>query len=345
MAQEKESLSAVIKKLNSKFDLGNIKIGVEYEELDRIPFSSPRLNYMTYGGIPVGRIIEFSGDDGSGKTTTALDCIKNAQQKFEDKQVVFCDIERTFDTDWAVKLGVNIDELIYYNPENQDAEEVFNSLIALANTGSISLIVLDSIGAMVSSQANEKKIGERTYGGISMALTEFAKKITPICAREKCTLIGINQMRDDMNSSYGAETTTGGKNWRHQCSMRIQFRKGDFLDEKGGTLTRSCENPVGNKVLASLLKSKVCVSDRRTGYYTLNYLTGIDYVSDTIELAIKYGIIQQAGSWFNILNDNNEIAIYNKEELKFHGKGAVSDFLSLNEECFLDLYNRVQDAF
>ena len=156
------NLDLIIKDLNKKMKVGNIQLGVDFQEVQKIPFSSCRLNYMTYGGIPVGRIAEFYGADGSGKTTTAIDVAGNAQRMFPDKKVLFVDIEHTFDSCWATKLGLNCDDIIYLDPDSMGAEEVFNMMIELIDSGEISLCVLDSIGAMVSMQANEKQIGEIT---------------------------------------------------------------------------------------------------------------------------------------------------------------------------------------
>ena len=97
------NLDLIIKDLNKKMKVGNIQLGVDFQEVQKIPFSSCRLNYMTYGGIPVGRIAEFYGADGSGKTTTAIDVAGNAQKMFPDKKVLFVDIEHTFDSCWATR--------------------------------------------------------------------------------------------------------------------------------------------------------------------------------------------------------------------------------------------------
>lgn len=336
------SLDNIVKGINKKLKLGNIQVGVEYQELERIPFSSCRLNYMTYGGIPLGRMTEFSGADGSGKTTTALDLAGQAQRLYPDKKVLICDIEHTFDTVWATKLGVDINNILYFDPDAMGAEEVFNTLLDLLNSGEISLGILDSLGAMVSNQANEKIIGERTYGGISMSLTEFAKKVTPILAKTKTAFIGINQLRDDMNSMYGGTTTTGGKNWRHSCSMRLAFRKGNFIDEKGNKLSMSCENPVGNLVNVSLEKSKVCRPDRKVGFYTLNYLNGIDYISDAVDVAIKLDIINQAGPWYRIMDiETKDIKVIDDTELKFQGKSKCVQYLKENEDVYNYIINSI----
>lgn len=332
------NLDNIIKDLNKKMSIGNIQLGVEFQEVGKIPFSSCRLNYMTYGGIPVGRISEFFGSDGSGKTTTAIDVAGNAQKMFPDKKVLFVDIEHTFDSCWATKLGLNCDDIIYLDPDSMGAEDVFNIMIKLIDSGEISICILDSIGAMVSTQANDKQIGERTYGGVSMPLTEFSKKITPILARTDCALIGINQVRDDMNSMYGGVTTTGGRNWRHSCSTRLEFRKGDYIDEKGNNLTRRCENPAGNIVNVALIKSKVCRLDRKVGFYTLKYLNGIDYISDAVDVAIKLGLVNQSGAWFSLVNiETGEIIE------KFQGKPKLLEYLRNEESVYNELYGRIEE--
>ena len=330
------NLDLIIKDLNKKMKVGNIQLGVDFQEVQKIPFSSCRLNYMTYGGIPVGRIAEFYGADGSGKTTTAIDVAGNAQRMFPDKKVLFVDIEHTFDSCWATKLGLNCDDIIYLDPDSMGAEEVFNMMIELIDSGEISLCILDSIGAMVSMQANEKQIGERTYGGVSMALTEFSKKITPVLARTQTAFIGINQVRDDMNSMYGGTTTTGGRAWRHSCSTRLEFRKGNYIDDKDNKLSRACENPAGNIVNVALVKSKVCRPDRKVGFYTLKYLEGIDYVSDAVDVAIKVGLVAQGGAWFSLVDiETGEILN------KFQGNSKLVEHLKENDN-YTDFYSKLE---
>lgn len=330
-------LDSIIKDLNKKMKVGAISLGVDFQEVRKIPFSSCRLNYMTYGGIPVGRIAEFYGSDGSGKTTTAIDVAGQAQKLFPDKKVLFVDIEHTFDPVWATKLGLDCESIIYLDPDSMGAEDVFNIVKELIESGEISICIMDSIGAMVSMQANEKQIGERTYGGISMSLTEFANKIAPVLSRTDCVLIGINQARDDMNSPYGGSTTPGGRAWRHACSTRLEFRKGNYIDEKGNNLSRACENPAGNIVNVALIKSKVCRPDRKVGFYTLKYLEGIDYVSDSIDVAIKLGIVNQAGAWFTLADpETGEI----KE--KFQGKPKLIEYLKDNVDVYEQLSKDIQ---
>lgn len=330
------NLDLIIKDLNKKMKVGNIQLGVDFQEVQKIPFSSCKLNYMTYGGIPIGRIAEFYGSDGSGKTTTAIDVAGQAQKLFPDKKVLFVDIEHTFDPVWATKLGLDCESIIYLDPDSMGAEDVFNIVKELIESGEISICIMDSIGAMVSMQANEKQIGERTYGGISMSLTEFANKVAPVLSRTDCVLIGINQARDDMNSPYGGSTTPGGRAWRHACSTRLEFRKGNYIDDKGNNLSRACENPAGNIVNVALVKSKVCRPDRKVGFYTLKYLEGIDYVSDAVDVAIKMGLVVQGGAWFSLIDiETGEILS------KYQGKSKLVEYLKENDN-YTDFYLKLE---
>lgn len=336
------NLDSVIKDLNKKFKTNVVTEGLIYDKVPRIPFSSPRLNYMTYGGLPMGRIIEFAGEEGGGKTTTALDIVANAQRLIPDKKVAYIDVERTLDAEWATKLGVDVNSLILVSPQEQTAEQIFEIVKAIVETDEISVCVIDSLGVMVSAQAYSKTIEDRTYGGISMALTLFSKEMIPICARTNCMLIGINQVRDDMNSMYGGTTTTGGRAWRHNCSVRMTFMKSDYIDDKGSSLSRSCENPAGNYVKVALVKSKVCKLDRKVGFYTLKYLDGIDYVSDIIDIATKENLIIAAGAWYSLVDfETGELCQFEGKDLKFQGKAKLREFLVNNPEWLDELNEQI----
>ena len=304
----------VMKDLNKEFKSELVHKGIAQYDYERIPFTSPRLNYMTFGGIPKGKLIEFYGPEHGGKTTTALDIIANFQNaekqmmithpSYVPKKVFYADLENTLDAVWATKLGVDVDDMYIFNPTNQGAETIFEALLKVIDTGDIGLIVIDSLGVMVSNQALDKSVEEKTYGGISQGLTNFSKKAEMLCHKHMCTLIGINQLRADLNSQFGGTTTTGGLAWRHNVACRLEFRMGKYIDANGNDLTRGCENPAGNIVQVSMTKNKTCPPTRRTGYYTLNYLYGIDYLKDLVDVAMKddYRLIEKSGSWFVIID-------------------------------------------
>ena len=358
-------LDDLVKTINKEWKEDIAARGIPKIEVKKIPFTSSRLNYMTYGGVPRGRLIEFSGDEGGGKTTTALDIVKNAQKLFEDEweeelsnaddarkkyletrgpqKVVYADCENTLDEEWARTIGVDVDDMYIIKPQTQVAEDIFQILLDMINTDEVGLIVIDSIGVMVSKQAYEKEVGEKTYGGISMALTRFSELAVLSTRKYNTTIIGINQMRDDMNSAYGGKITTGGRAFKHNCSMRIQFAKGDFLDANGKQLTRSCEAPSGNKVMVSILKTKTCKPDRKTGFYTLMYDYGIDEVADMVETAMRYGIVNKAGAWFTIVDIETGEVVCDEEgkPLKFQGQTTLADYIRENEVLKEELRDQI----
>lgn len=317
------SIDELIKEMNKKTKEEVVKFGITEYNFKRIPFTSPRMNYMTYGGLPVGKLIEFYGEEHGGKTTTALDVVANYQQMEDTRKVLYVDAENTLDVEWARKIGVDVDAMIVFKPTNHSAEAIFEFTLQMIETGEVGLVVIDSLGVMISAQALDKSVEEKTYAGISMALTNFCEKAVQFCQKNQCTVIGINQMRDDMGAMYaGATKTPGGRSWKHNCMARLQFSRGAFIDEKGNEIKRSSESPAGNIVLVSMQKNKSCPPNRRTGFYTISYEFGVDYLKDLVELAIKYGVIEKNGGWFNIINtDTGELID------KIQGQANVNDYL------------------
>ena len=368
-------LDILIKDFNKQYKEEIAARGIPKIETQKIPFSSPRANYMLYGGIPRGRIIEFAGEENGGKTTTALDVVANAQVLFQEewekeikdleaidkkkkeqqarldylkvrgaKHIVYADCENTLDEEWARLLGVDTDDMILLKPMSQTAEQIFEMLLQMIETDEVGLVIIDSLGVMLSAQAYEKSMEEKTYGGIAAALTLFSKKAELLCTKYNCTLIGINQMRENMDSPYGGMITTGGKGWKHNCSVRLMFQKGAYIDERGNELRRSAESPAGNLVMINIAKTKVCKPDRKVGFYTLNYDNGIDVIADTVEVALKYGIINQAGAWFTFIDlDTGEIISDDEgEQIKLQGKPNLIEYLEDNQYLLDEINNKIK---
>ena len=367
-------LDVLIKDFNKQYKEEIAARGIARIQVARIPFSSPRANYMLYGGLPRGRIVEFAGEENGGKTTSALDAVANAQKLFKEewqqeiddleaiekrkkeqdarltylksrgpKQAVYLDCENTLDEDWARLLGVAVDEMMVIKPMSQTAEQLFEMVLQIIETDEAGIVVIDSLGVMLSAQAYEKSMEEKTYGGIAAPLTLFSKKAELLCIKYNCTLIGINQMREDMKSTYGGMTTTGGKGWKHNCSLRLMFQKGSFIDESCNEIKRSSESPAGNLVSINIAKTKICKPDRRIGFYTLNYTYGIDVLNDTAELAIKYGIINKAGAWFTFVDiETGEFITDDEDEIiKLQGKTNVLEYLQENEHLFEEISTKL----
>lgn len=321
------SIADVLAGINKEVKEEIAHVGLAEYNHQRIPFTSPRMNYCTYGGIPEGKLTEFFGEEHGGKTTSALDIVANYQVLHPDRAVLYVDAENTLDSDWAALLGVQLDKLIMLNPTTQSAEWIFDKICELIETGELGLFIIDSLGAMVSKQELDKDIEDSTYAGISMALTKFCKKANQLMKKYNVTGIGINQVRDDLNSMWGGYKTPGGKAWKHMTSVRMQFSRGKFLGERGEEIKRSSENPCGNIVQMSMVKNKTCPPNRKEGFYTLNYLEGIDYLTDLIAVGDKFGIIVKTGGWYNIVNpDTGEVI-----EAKIHGTPALVEYLSAEE--------------
>ncbi len=338
-------LDALIKQINKDYKeeiafSGNDAALMKYE---LVPFSSPRLNYMMYGGLPMGRMIEFAGAEKSGKTTTALDVVKNCQIKFEQegqgRKVCFVDAENTFDVEWATKLGVKVEDLLLIKPQEQYAEQIFEIMRAVIETGEVGLIVLDSVAQLVSKQAFEEDIEKKTYGGIAMSLTKFCNIVVPLLGKYNCMCIMINQVREDLNNPYNTFITPGGRGFKHNCSVRLMFQQGDFLDVNYKHLNRGCENPAGNEVNVRIEKSKVCRSDRRLGYYTLNYLEGIDYINDMVDVLLQTGYIVQNGSYFTLVDAETGEVLCDKDGKEIKVQGRTNLYKRLKEDS--ELYDLI----
>lgn len=338
--------------------------GLEREALPRIPFSAPSMNYQTYGGLPRKRVVEFFGPESSGKTTSALDIVKNAQMVFEQEweqkteelkeklenaraskasktaikelemqldslqeplKIVYLDLENTLDTEWAKKIGVDVDNIWIVRPEMNSAEEILQYVLDIFETGEVGLVVLDSLPYMVSQNLIDEELTKKAYAGISAPLTEFSRKVTPLLTRYNAIFLGINQIREDMNSQYNAYSTPGGKMWKHACAVRLKFRKGDYLDENGASLTRTARNPAGNVVESFVEKTKAFKPDRKLVSYTLSYHDGIQIENDLVDVAVEFGVIQKAGAWFSVVDlETGEIMTDEDEEpLKFQGKANL----------------------
>lgn len=380
-------LNKAIQELNKKYKSELVQKGVGMLYVEKIPFSSPRANYMSYGGIPLGKSTEFFGPEGGGKTTTAIDIVGNAQKKasrdWKDridslekthkelteknnktdqkriasiaeelatltengaKKVIYVDSENTLDTDWAELNGVNTEELYLIRPQDHTAEQVFQMILDLVGSGDVILIVLDSLPSLISQKLYDKTLEDKAYAGISDAASEFSRKISPLISKHHTAYLQINQIRDNMKNPFDIYHVPGGRALKHLHALRMYFGKGKFIDEDNEELTnKNATEPAGNIVDIALIKTKVCKPDRRIGFYTLKYETGIDVLADTIDMAIKYNFLAQSSSWFSLINpETGEILKgANDKDLKFQGKPKLLTFLRDEVEIFEELYEAV----
>lgn len=382
-------LDIAIQTLNRKYKAELVQKGVGMVYVEKIPFSSPRLNYMTYGGIPIGKSTELFGPEGGGKTTTAIDIVGNAQrlayrnwkerieslqtahkelteknnktdqkriasvaEEIEEltekgpRKVVYVDSENTLDSDWAELNGVDLEEMYLIRPQDHTAEQVFQMILDLVGSGEILCIVLDSIPSLVSQKLYDKTLEEKTYAGISDAASEFSRKISPLISKHHTAYVQINQIRDNLKNPFDIYHVPGGRALKHLHALRLYFAKGKFIDDDNEELTnKNATEPFGNIVDIAMIKTKVCKPDRRIGFYTLKYETGIDVLADTIDMAIKYNFLVQSSSWFSLINSETGELLKDAEDkdLKFQGKPKLLAFLRDEVEIFDELYEAVNE--
>ena len=353
-----KSLNEVLKSLNKKFGENVVKIGADSLEVDGIlSLGSPMADYCLYGGIPEGRIVEFSGAEGSGKTSTAF-LVAASFQREELKRnpeyprkIIYLDNEGTLDPTWAKNFGYDLSEnadvqTIVIRPEGQNAEEIFDMALDLLRTGEVGLLIFDSIATLVPAQIADESMEKYQMGGIAKSLTRFANTALGLLRKYKATLIGINQVRENMTAYGNPITTPGGRAWRHACSSRLMFKRGDFFDEEGNKLSSSAESPAGHIVNIAVLKTKTSKWDRKGGSYRLNYVKGIDILSDTIEAALHLGFIDNStqGS-YKIINPDTGCVELDSEgnEIKIRGKNNVNKYFEEHHEEWKKLYDKVYE--
>lgn len=327
----------LIAEVNKKYKTDIIRKASDLKGIEFIPYTSPMMNYLTRGGVPVGRIIELVGSPQSGKTTTALDIISNFQKKYTDKYCVYLDAENTIDKEWGETLGVDWSKVILIQPESEYGEELLDMLLDYIRSGKVGLAVLDSAPFIIPKAVQEKGLDEKSYGGNSALMKAFCDKAVPLCKKTECTFLMINQLRENIGNPYKPFKIPCGTAIAHACSQILWFTKGSLLDEKYKEVSSGYANPSGNLVSVKVEKNKVTKNDRRLQTYTLNYSTGVDEIKDTLDLAIMLGIISQAGAWF-------KATLKDGKEQKMQGFNGVQEFYYNDLEELEYLRKQVYEA-
>lgn len=327
----------LIAEVNKKYKTDIIRKASDLKGIEFIPYTSPMMNYLTRGGVPVGRIVELVGLPQSGKTTTALDIISNFQKKYTDKYCVYLDAENTIDKEWGETLGVDWSKVILIQPESEYGEELLDMLLDYIRSGKVGLAVLDSAPFIIPKAVQEKGLDEKSYGGNSALMKAFCDKAVPLCKKTECTFLMINQLRENIGNPYKPFKIPCGTAIAHACSQILWFTKGSLLDEKYKEVSSGYANPSGNLVSVKVEKNKVTKNDRRLQTYTLNYSTGMDEIKDTLDLAIMLGIISQAGAWY-------KATLKDGKEQKMQGFNGVQEFYYNDLEELEYLRKQVYEA-
>ena len=312
-------IDSLIAEVNKKYKTDIIRKASDLKSMEFIPYSPPQMNYLTRGGVPVGRMIELVGLPQSGKTTTALDILFNFQKKYSERLAVYLDAENTLDRDWGETLGVDWDRVILIQPESEYGEDLLDMLLDYIRSGKIGLVVLDSAPFIVPKGVAEKGLDEKSYGGNSALMKAFCDKVIPLCKKYECTFLMLNQLRENIGNPYKPYKIPCGTALTHACSEILWFTKGALLDDKYKEVSGNYATPVGNLVSVKMEKNKVTRNDRRLGTYTLNYERGVDEIKDTLDLGLILGIIVQTGAWYKITDTQGK-------ERKLQGYSGVQDF-------------------
>lgn len=330
MATLKEVFKSIEKISGSKA----LMVGVEVKDVERVPMPMVLVNRILYGGIPKGRMVEFSGPESSGKTSTSL-MFAGEYQRQDERPVFFIDSEGTYDPRWAAKLGVDNEKLVKWTPENVTAEEVFQKTLEVIETGEIGLVILDSIPALVPQQVDAKDMTEYQMGGISKALTTFTQKLQKLLLRHNDVIfIGLNQVRDNM-SAYGSPTTTpGGRAWRHLTSIRLEMSS-SAVDKNGNYIPESNDSPAGVKINVNVRKNKTAPRNRKLGYYIIDFEKGYDEKQDVINLAISEGIVIQRTASFSYVDEETG-------EVLVKAQGRANFIEKLSDEIYEEIKERVE---
>lgn len=279
-------------------------------KVEVIPSGSISLDYaLGVGGVPRGRVTEIFGPESSGKTTLCLHVIAEAQKR--NGIAAFVDTEHALDVNYARRLGVDVNNLLLSQPEfGEQALEIVETLV---RSGSIDVIVIDSVAALTPRAEIEGEMGDPTMGVQARLMSQALRKLAAAINKSKTCVIFTNQLRQKIGVMFGnPETTTGGNALKFYASIRLDVRRVEAI--KDGN------NVIGNRTRVKVVKNKVAPPFREASFDIL-YNEGISKIGDLIDLAIEQEVIQKSGSWFAY-----------KDERIGQGRDAVKKFLQENEK-------------
>ena len=289
--EKKKALTLAIAQIEKSFGRGAImKMGPDAPKVrvEVIPTGAINLDAaIGVGGIPRGRVTEIYGPESSGKTTLCLHVIANAQRA--GGTAAFIDAEHALDTDYATKLGVDVEKLLVSQPDT--GEQALEICEILVRSGAVDIIVIDSVAALVPKAEIEGEMGDSHMGLQARLMSQALRKLTGAIARSKVSLIFINQLREKIGVMFGnPETTTGGKALKFYASLRLDIRRIGPVKEK--------EDVIGSHVRVKVVKNKVAPPFKQAEF-DIMYAEGISHTSLLVDIGAESGIIDKSGAWYS----------------------------------------------
>ena len=324
-AEKTKALAAALAQIEKQFGKGSVMrlgAGEVVEDIQVVSTGSLGLDIaLGVGGLPRGRVVEIYGPESSGKTTLTLQVIAEMQKI--GGTAAFIDAEHALDIQYAGKLGVNVNDLLVSQPDT--GEQALEIADALVRSGSIDMIVIDSVAALVPKAEIEGEMGDSLPGLQARLMSQALRKLTGTIKRTNCLVIFINQIRMKIGVMFGnPETTTGGNALKFYASVRLDIRR-------IGSIKKNDE-VIGNETRVKVVKNKVAPPFREA-IFDILYGEGISRQGEVIDLGVSAKIVDKAGAWYS----------YNGDRIG-QGKDNAREFLRENPEIAREIENRIRES-
>ena len=322
---KKKSLEEALQRIEKNYGKGSIMNmdGTNKVKVDVIPTGCLALDQaLGIGGVPRGRIVEIYGPESSGKTTLALHIAAEAQK--QGGIVAFVDAEHALDPVYAGHLGVDLSHLYVSQPDN--GEQALAIAEELAKSGSLDLIVVDSVAALTPKAEIDGEMGDSAVGMQARLMSQAMRKLTPIIAKTNTCIIFINQLREKIGVMFGnPETTTGGKALKFYASIRMDVRRVDAVKDNSGV--------IGNRTRVKVVKNKLAPPFKQAEFDIL-FGTGISRMGVILDMAVQQGLVLKSGAWFS----------YEGEKIG-QGREKAIEFLKNNPDVTDALEVKIRETF
>ena len=323
--EKAKALAAALSQIEKQFGKGSIMRlgdGEVVEAIEVVSTGSLGLDIaLGVGGLPRGRVVEIYGPESSGKTTLTLQVV--AQMQKLGGTAAFIDAEHALDTGYAQKLGVNLQELLISQPDT--GEQALEIVDALVRSGSVDLVIIDSVAALTPKAELEGEMGDSLPGLQARLMSQALRKLTGTIKKTNTMVIFINQIRMKIGVMFGSpETTTGGNALKFYASVRLDIRRIGSI-KKG-------EEVIGNETKVKVVKNKVS-PPFKTAEFDILYGQGISREGEIIDMGVDNKILEKSGAWY----------AYNGEKIG-QGKDNAREFLKENPEIAYEIENKVREA-